>query len=155
MQKAKPGDLVTVIYDGILENGEIFESSQDTGPLQFRIGTASVMAGFEEAVVGMGINESKEIRLQPEEAYGLPRQDLIHTLARSSWDKNMDIKPGVVVGMTMEKDGKQHQVPAMVTAVSGDMVTIDFNHPLAGKPVVYKITLQHIEPHQLDRSGQN
>ncbi|MEW6291383.1 MAG: peptidylprolyl isomerase [Thermodesulfobacteriota bacterium] len=155
MQKAKPGDLVTVIYDGILENGEIFESSQDTGPLKFRLGTASVMPGFEEAVVGMGINESKEIRLQPEEAYGLPRQDLIHTVSRSSWDADADIKPGVVVGMSMEKDGKQHQVPAMVTAVSGDMVTIDFNHPLAGKQVVYKITLQHIEPHQLDRSGQN
>lgn len=155
MQKAKPGDLVTVIYDGILENGEIFESSQDTGPLKFRLGTASVMPGFEEAVVGMGINESKEIRLQPEEAYGLPRQELIHTVSRSSWDADADIKPGVVVGMSMEKDGKQHQVPAMVTAVSGDMVTIDFNHPLAGKQVVYKITLQHIEPHQLDRSGQN
>lgn len=155
MQKAKPGDLVTVIYDGILENGEIFESSQDTGPLKFRLGTASVMPGFEEAVVGMGINESKEIRLQPEEAYGLPRQELIHTVSRSSWDADADIKPGVVVGMSMEKDGKQHQVPAMVTTVSGDMVTIDFNHPLAGKQVVYKITLQHIEPHQLDRSGQN
>jgi FKBP-type peptidyl-prolyl cis-trans isomerase 2 len=146
MLKAKPGDLVTVIYEGILENGEIFESSQDTGPLQFRIGTASVMLAFEMAVIGMGINESKEIRLKPEEAYGLPREDLIHTLSRSTWDKNADIKPGVVLGMTMEKDGEQHQVPAMVTAVSGDMVTIDFNHPLAGKQIFYKLTLQNIEP---------
>jgi FKBP-type peptidyl-prolyl cis-trans isomerase SlpA len=94
----------------------------------------------------MGINESKEIRLKPEEAYGLPREDLIHTLSRSTWDKNADIKPGVVLGMTMEKDGEQHQVPAMVTAVSGDMVTIDFNHPLAGKQIFYKLTLQNIEP---------
>lgn len=146
MLKAKPGDLVTVIYEGILENGEIFESSQDTGPLQFRIGTASVMLAFEMAVIGMEINESKEIRLKPEEAYGLPREDLIHTLSRSTWDKNADIKPGVVLGMTMEKDGEQHQVPAMVTAVSGDMVTIDFNHPLAGKQIFYKLTLQNIEP---------
>ncbi|MBU4260587.1 MAG: FKBP-type peptidyl-prolyl cis-trans isomerase [Proteobacteria bacterium] len=146
MLKAKPGDLVTVIYEGILENGEIFESSQDTGPLQFRIGTASVMIAFEMAVIGMGINESKEIHLKPEEAYGLPREDLIHTLGRSTWNKNADIKPGVVLGMTMEKDGEQHQVPAMVTAVSDDKVTIDFNHPLAGKQILYKITLQNIEP---------
>jgi FKBP-type peptidyl-prolyl cis-trans isomerase 2 len=155
MLKAKPGDLVTVIYEGIIENGEIFESSQDTGPLQFRIGTGSVMAGFEEAVIGMGINESKEIRLQPEEAYGLPKEELIHTIGRSTWDENADIKPGVVLGMTMEKDGKQHQVPAMVTAVAGDMVTIDYNHPLAGKQVIYKITVQNIETHQTLRSAQN
>jgi len=145
MSKAKPGDLVTVIYDGILENGEIFESSQDNGPLQFRIGTGSVMVAFEKAVIGMGINEIKEIRLQPEEAYGLPREELIHTVDRSTWDKNADIKPGVVLGMTLEKDGEQHQVPAMVTAVSGDKVTIDFNHPLAGKQVIYKISVQNIE----------
>jgi FKBP-type peptidyl-prolyl cis-trans isomerase 2 len=155
MLKAKPGDLVTVIYEGIIENGEIFESSEDTGPLQFRIGTGSVMAGFEEAVIGMGINESKEIRLQPEEAYGLPKEELIHTIGRSTWDENADIKPGVVLGMTMEKDGKQHQVPAMVTAVAGDMVTIDYNHPLAGKQVIYKITVQNIETHQTLRSAQN
>lgn len=145
MSKAKPGDLITVIYDGILENGEIFESSQDNGPLQFRIGTGSVMVAFEKAVIGMGINEIKEIRLQPEEAYGLPREELIHTVDRSTWDKNADIKPGVVLGMTLEKDGEQHQVPAMVTAVSGDKVTIDFNHPLAGKQVIYKISVQNIE----------
>jgi len=145
MLTAKPGDLVTVIYEGILEDGEIFESSQDNGPLQFRIGTGSVMVAFEKAVIGMGINESKEISLPPEEAYGLPKEELIHTLNRSTWDKNADIKPGVVLGMTVEKDGEQHQVPAMVTAVAGDKVTIDFNHPLAGKNVLYKITMQNIE----------
>ena len=155
MLKAKPGDLVTVIYEGIIENGEIFESSQDTGPLQFRIGTGSVMAGFEKALIGMEINESKEIHLQSEEAYGLPREELIHTIGRSTWDENADIKPGVVLGMTMEKDGEKHQVPAMVTAVSGDMVTIDFNHPLAGKQVIYKVTVQNIEPPEPLRSAQN
>jgi len=155
MLKAKPGDLVTVIYEGILENGEIFESSQDTGPLQFRIGTGSVMIAFEKAVLGMEINESREIRLQPEEAYGLPKEELIHTLSRSIWDEKADIKPGVVLGMTMEKDGEQHQVPAMVTEVSGDKVTVDFNHPLAGKQILYKITLQNLEPLQAASSSRH
>ncbi|RJX33649.1 MAG: peptidylprolyl isomerase [Desulfurivibrio sp.] len=155
MLKAKPGDLVTVTYDGMLENGEIFESSKDTGPLQFRIGTGSVMIAFEKAVIGMAAGESREIRLQPEEAYGLPKEELIHTVDRSSWEKKADIRPGVVVGMTMEKDGEQHQLPATVTAVAGDQVTIDFNHPLAGKLVIYKITVHNIEPLQATSTAQN
>ena len=113
------------------------------------------MIAFEKAVLGMEINESREIRLQPEEAYGLPKEELIHTLSRSIWDEKADIKPGVVLGMTMEKDGEQHQVPAMVTEVSGDKVTVDFNHPLAGKQILYKITLQNLEPLQAASSSQH
>ncbi|MBI5556051.1 MAG: peptidylprolyl isomerase [Deltaproteobacteria bacterium] len=146
MKTAKPGDTVTVVYDGILENGDLFESSQDTGPLEFQIGAGNVFAAFEEAVIGMEVNESKEILIQPEEAYGLRQEELVHTVPRSSWPENADVQPGVVVGMTMEKEGRQHQVPAMVTAVSGDMVTIDFNHPLAGNKVIYRITLRKIIP---------
>ncbi|MBU0908630.1 MAG: hypothetical protein KJ717_03615, partial [Proteobacteria bacterium] len=86
---------------------------------------------------------------------GLSKEELIHTVSLASWDKKADIKPGVVVGMTMEKDGEQHQVPAMVTEVSGDKVTIDFNHPLAGKQILYKLTVQNIEPLQAAASALN
>ncbi|MCB2182024.1 MAG: peptidylprolyl isomerase [Desulfobulbaceae bacterium] len=144
MQTAKPGDTVTVIYDGILENGEIFESSKDTGPLDFQIGKSSVMPGFEQAIIGMKAGETKKIMVEPKEAYGLRQDELVHTLSRSSWDASTEIKPGVVVGMTMEHEGEQHQVPALITEIDGDEVTVDFNHPLAGKKIIYQITLQAI-----------
>jgi FKBP-type peptidyl-prolyl cis-trans isomerase 2 len=146
MQTAQPGDLVTVIYEGMIENGEIFESYKDSGPLAFRIGTGSVLPGFEEAVVGMAINESRELVLPPERAYGRHDGNLLHTVSRSCWEAGADIRPGVVVAMTMEKDGENHRVPATVIETAGDTVTVDFNHPLAGKTVIYRITLQNIEP---------
>jgi peptidylprolyl isomerase len=156
MQTAQLGDLVTVIYEGIVENGEIFESSEDTGPLAFRIGSGNVLPGFEEAVIGMGINETREIVLPPEQAeqaYGRHDKNLLHTVSRSSWDAGVDIRPGVIVGMTMEKEGTRHQVPATITEVAGDKVTVDFNHPLAGKTIRYRITLRKIETPEPLRSA--
>ncbi|MBC8318010.1 MAG: peptidylprolyl isomerase [Desulfobulbaceae bacterium] len=145
MKTAQLNDFVTVIYEGFLENGEIFESSSDTGPLDFQIGYASVMRCFEEGVIGMKVDETKEIQLGPKDAYGERQEDLVHTLNRSSWNKDADIKPGITVAMNMEKDGETHQIPATVTDVQGDMVTVDYNHPLAGQKIIFKITLKKIE----------
>jgi len=144
MKTAQQGDFVTVIYEGSLENGEIFESSSDTGPLHFQIGSGSVMPCFEEGVIGMKIEETKEINLAPMDAYGERQEELVQTINRSSLGKKMDIQPGIVIGMNIEKDGQPHQIPAMVTGVQGDMVTIDYNHPLAGKKIIFTITLQEI-----------
>jgi peptidylprolyl isomerase len=145
MKTAQQGDFVTLIYEGSLEDGEIFESSSDTGPLNFQIGSGTVMPCFEEGVIGMKIEETKEINLAPKDGYGERQEELVQSINRSSLGKNADIKPGIVVGMDMEKDGQTHQIPAMVTDVQGDMVTIDYNHPLAGKKIIFKITLQEIK----------
>lgn len=145
MKTAQQDDFVIVIYEGFLEDGKIFESSSDTGPLNFQIGTGAVMPCFEEGVIGMKINETKELHLDPKDAYGERQEELVQSINRSSLGKNVDIKPGLVVGMNMEKDGQTHQVPAMVTDVQGDMVTIDYNHPLAGKKIIFKISLQEIK----------
>lgn len=144
MEAAKQGDLVTVLYEGMLEDGEVFESSNESGPFEFRLGLGTAMPGFEQAITGMKAGEIKKIMMNPENAYGEYKKELSHTVKRSSWDKDTVIKQGVVVGMTMEHDGQEQQVPAMVTAISGDEVTIDFNHPLAGKKVIYVITLEKI-----------
>ncbi len=145
MQNVKTGNVVTVTYEGFLANGEAFDSSEDSGPMKFQIGVNSVMPGFEKEVLGMTIGESKEINLIPEEAYGPRKEELVHTVPRSMWKKEQEIKPGLVMGLTIEKDGEKHQVPALVTQVENDQVTVDFNHPLAGQQLIYKITLDSIE----------
>lgn len=144
METVKPGDKVSVIYEGYLENNEQFESSADTGPLDFIVGTASVMACFEQAVLGMAINETKTIAVEPENAYGPHQPELVHQLPRSTWPAEAEIKKGLVVGMTIEKEGKEHQVPATITDITDETVTIDYNHPLAGQKVIYQITMQSI-----------
>ncbi len=144
MNAAKNGDLVTVIYEGMLEDGQVFESSNESGPFEFKIGEETVMPGFEQAVTGMTPGQTKKILMNPENAYGVYQKELVQSIKRSSLGKDADIKPGLVLGMTMEQDGQEHKIPATVIEVSGDDVTIDYNHPLAGKKVVYLITLDKV-----------
>lgn len=145
MQKVKDKDSVIVVYEGLLENGEIFESSADTGPLNFTLGENSVMPFFEEAVLGMAIDETKNISVPPKSAFGERIEDLVQNIDRNIF-KDKEISIGMTIGLDMEKDGKTHKIPATVTALNEDTVTVDFNHPLAGQTIIYKITLKEIQP---------
>ena len=145
MKHAKPGNLVSVLYDGYQDNNEVFESSQETGPLEFTIGAGQVMAAFEINVLGMTEGESKTFELQPEAGHGPHNPDLVHTIAKKGLKNLETIKPGIVMGMDIEKEGQTHKVPAMVTTVDKESITVDFNHPLAGKVLTYKVTMQSIK----------
>ena len=144
MQAAQFGDQITVVYEGKLESGEVFESSSDTGPVSFVIGDGSVMPAFEAAVVGMKPGETKIIKIKPENAYGPRSPELVHTVSRASVNPDCELTAGMVVALNMEVDGRMQKVPATITVLEGDKVTVDFNHPLAGQELLYKITLQSI-----------
>ncbi len=146
MQRVKMNDNVTVIYEGTLKNGEIFESSADTGPLSFQVGRNEVLAAFEEGILNLAEGETKTITVPPEEAYGEKKPELIQNLGRDLFGSNMELKPGMVLGVMVKKDDQEHQVPTMVVEVEGDRVTVDFNHPLAGETLNYKVTVQSIDP---------
>lgn len=152
MQRVSENDAVTIIYDGLLSTGEKFDSSHDTGPLQFQIGAGSVLPAFEQAVLGMAAKESKSITVAAKDAYGLKNEDLIMTLSRHGF-AGQPIAPGIILGMDMEHDGQQHKVPATVLAVSEETVTIDFNHPLAGQDITYQITLLSIDTSTTEGGG--
>lgn len=141
MEKVEHGDYVTVAYKGLLKTNEVFESTDNTGPLEFQIGTNSVLPGFEKALLGMTVNEDKTIHLPADEAYGPIRQELIHTVNRKVFGDKVTPKPGIVLGLTIERNGQKQKVPAMVKEIVEDEVIIDFNHPLAGQDLIYKITV--------------
>ncbi|MDA3970241.1 MAG: peptidylprolyl isomerase [Desulfobulbaceae bacterium] len=146
MEVSKLGDCITVDYEGLLENGEVFESTQQTGVLEFTLGTASVIMGFEEGMIGVAIGETKDIILKPEEGYGERQEDLIQELDRSVFgDKSNKLQKGMILHLNMPKDGKDQQIPATVTELSAETVTVDYNHPLAGHTLTYKVTLKSIK----------
>jgi len=144
MQNAKKDDYVTVEYEGMLESGEVFESSTDNGPLSFVIGQNSVFPSFEAAVVGMAPGETGSALVGSGEAYGPRREELLQTINRNALGEKVDPQPGIVISMDMEQDGQTHQVPAMIVEVNDGNITIDYNHPLAGHDLHYKITLLSI-----------
>jgi FKBP-type peptidyl-prolyl cis-trans isomerase 2 len=144
MQRVSQNDSVTIVYDGLLPNGEQFDSSQDTGPLQFQLGTGAVLPAFEQAVLGMAPQETKSITVAAKDAYGLKNEELVIALSRQGF-AGQTIAPGMILGMNMERDGQQHKVPATVLSVDAETMTVDFNHPLAGQDITYRITLLSID----------
>lgn len=145
MKKAANGDHVVIEYEGLLHNGEIVESSADSGPFEYEVGSGLMPSGFDNALLGMAAGEKKAVTLQPDEAFGTRDDKLLHTVNKNVFGENILPQPGMVLGMTVEKEGQKQKIPALVAAVDGEDVTIDFNHPLAGKAIIYKITLKEIK----------
>jgi len=145
MKKVKLGDHVTIEYEGLLEDGETVENSADTGPFELEVGGGAMPPGFENALIDMNEGEEKTVVLQPDEAFGDKDEKLLHKVDKNVFGENITPKTGMVLGMTVDKDGQKQKIPALITAVNGDEVTIDFNHPLAGKAITYKFIVKTIK----------
>ena len=141
MSNAKDGDTVTVHYTGTLEDGTVFDSSKDRDPLQFTIGKGQLIKGFENAVLGMSIGETKTVRIPSNEAYGPRRDELILKFNRTDFPTNIEPKEGLVLNLR-SPDGRT--MMAEITEVSVDSVTLDANHPLAERDLTFKIDLVEV-----------
>lgn len=141
MVRAKNGDTVRVHYTGKLEDGSVFDTSARREPLQFTLGERSLIRGFEQAVVGMAVGESKTVEIAPDQAYGPRREDLVVEVERDVLPP--DVEPAV--GQRLEYSRPNGTpIPLTVTNVSESTVTLDSNHPLAGKGLTFDLELVEI-----------
>jgi peptidylprolyl isomerase len=141
MPKAKKGDNVKVHYTGKLKDGTIFDSSKGREPLAFQVGAGQMIKGFDAAVDGMEMGDTKVAEIPAAEAYGEARQDLIFDVPKTNLPP--DLKPEVGQQLAMTQPNGQ-QVPVTVAKVEEDKVVIDANHQLAGKDLVFEIELVEI-----------
>jgi peptidylprolyl isomerase len=138
----KTGNKVKVEYVGKLDDGSVFDSSEDHGkPLEFEVGSGHVIKGFDDAVLGMNEGDEKEFTIQPAEAYGQHDPTLVQKVPREIFPQEADLTAGLLFEAGLPTGEK---VPAMITAVDEGMVTVDLNHPLAGKTLNFKIKLKEI-----------
>ncbi|WP_292365394.1 MULTISPECIES: FKBP-type peptidyl-prolyl cis-trans isomerase [unclassified Methanoculleus] len=141
MAQAKEGDTVKVHYTGKLEDGTVFDTSEERSPLEFTIGSGQIISGFEQAVVGMEPSEAKTATIPPEEAYGPHREDMTLTVDRGQFPEDIKPEPGQQL-QVQQPDGRAAIVT--VSDVSESTVTLDANHPLAGRPLTFEIRLVDI-----------
>lgn len=141
MKQAKYGDTVKVHYTGKLEDGTVFDSTKDRDPVQFTIGSGQVIPGFEQAVIGMNLDESKTVTIPMDKAYGAHREDMVLVVARNRFPRNMRLEAGQELQILLD-DGQSMFV--LVTEVTESSVTLDANHPLAGKDLTFDIHLVEI-----------
>ena len=133
--KAQDGSRVKVRYRGTLADGSEFDSNLDGEPLEVRLGDGQVIDGFEEALRGMEAGEEKTFTLPPEKAYGARDDALVMTTSKDKLPAD-GVFEGVGVRIRLQ-DGRV--ADGTVTAIAEDAVTLDFNHPLAGKALTFAI----------------
>ncbi|NNL46806.1 MAG: peptidylprolyl isomerase [Chromatiales bacterium] len=141
MTQAKSGDTVRIHYTGTLDDGTQFDSSDGRDPLEFALGGGQVIPGFDSAVDGMTVGESKSVTIPPEQAYGERHEQLVQQVPKSALPD--DMKPEV--GMQLQSQSPDGQVMNLVvTEVEEATITVDANHPLAGQALTFAIELVEI-----------
>ncbi|MEX0646408.1 MAG: peptidylprolyl isomerase [Balneolaceae bacterium] len=141
MPKVKDGDTVKVHYTGTLEDGAVFDTSEEREPLEFTLGQGQLIPGFEKAVIGMDEGESTTVEIPSEEAYGETREDLVITVPKDQLPE--DVEPQI--GMQLQVNQPDGQpIPVRITEVGDAELTLDANHPLAGKDLKFKIELVEV-----------
>ncbi len=141
MSQVKEGDTVRVHYIGRLEDGSEFDSSTDREPLEITIGESDVIAGFEHAVIGMTVGERKTITVPPDQGYGPRRDEMVQEIDRSTIPEGLELK----LGAALEASGEETMLTLTVVKIGEKTVTLDANHPLAGKDLTYEIELVAID----------
>jgi len=140
MHHAKDGDIVKVHYIGKFSDGTIFDSSADSEPLEFTLGQGEIIQGFEDAVIGMNPGDTKRFNVTPEKGYGPRRQEMVLQVHREKLPPGLDPS----VGQQLQVHQADAVFPVTITDVSEAIVTLDGNHPLAGKELVFEIELVDI-----------
>ncbi len=138
MSLAKNGDTVKVHYTGKLADGVEFDSSIGGEPLEFDLGAGQVIEGFESAIVGMKEGEKKTVTIPVDKAYGEINEDYILTASRDKLPP--DLEPFVGLQLLMPVPNSE-PVPVTVTEFDDNEITLDANHPLAGKELIFDLEL--------------
>nr|WP_321401616.1 peptidylprolyl isomerase [uncultured Desulfobacter sp.] len=134
----KSGDTIAVDYTGKLESGDVFDSSEGREPLTFTVDTGMLIKGFDQAVIGMKKGESKTVTIPPEMGYGPRDENAMVDIPRAQFPPEMDLKEGLQLQL---QNPAGQPVPARVAKVGETNVTMDVNHFLAGKTLVFDITI--------------
>jgi peptidylprolyl isomerase len=141
MAQAKNGDTVTIHYTGKLEDGTVFDSSVNRDPLQFTLGEGLLIPGFEQAVLGMTPGELKTAEVSADQAYGPHREEMVMEIDRREFPPHFQPEVGQQLQIP-QSDGRM--IRLIVTEFSEQKVTLDANHPLAGRDLTFEISLLEI-----------
>ncbi len=136
--QAKKGDAVQVHYTGKLEDGSVFDTSANREPLGFTLGDGNMIKGFDTAVDGMELGEKVTVTIPAAEAYGERRDDMIIDVPIEQVPA--DIKPEIGMQLTLQ-GGNGQPMPVIVTDLDDKKITLDANHQLAGKDLIFDIEL--------------
>ncbi|MEB0042459.1 MULTISPECIES: peptidylprolyl isomerase [unclassified Pseudomonas] len=132
---------VTLHFALRLENGDTVDSTFEKAPATFKVGDGSLLPGFELAIFGFKAGDKRTVEVLPENAFGQPNPQNVQVIARSQFE-GMDLSDGLLV---IFNDAANTELPGIVKAFDDAQVTIDFNHPLAGKTLSFEVEIFEVK----------
>jgi FKBP-type peptidyl-prolyl cis-trans isomerase 2 len=141
MQQVKAGDTVKVHYHGRLTDGSTFDSSEGREPLEFKVGSGSVIKGFDDGVTGMTVGDKKTLHIPADDAYGQKDETRLVEFPKANFPPDLQPEVGMQLSMT---NGAGQVIPVVIQEVGEDNVMLDANHPLAGQDLIFDIELVDI-----------
>lgn len=143
------GKYIQIQYTGTFDNGEVFDTNVNLDPLEFLVGSGNIISGIEKGVMGMNINDEKDLIIKPEDGYGDYNDAFVLNVPLHEMQSNFNPEPGMIISIQMD-DG--NLAPARITDVTNDSATLDLNHPLAGKILHFSIKILAVnEEPQMDQ----
>lgn len=137
------GTIVTLHFSLTLSDGEVIDSTFNEEPATFTVGDGNLLAGFEELVMGLSAGAKEVFTIAPEKGFGQHNPSNVQVIARDQFAEDIQLESGLVLSFA---DAQNTELPGVVTAFDEDNVTVDFNHPLAGKDILFEVDIITVEP---------
>ncbi len=141
-QRIGSNSQVTLHFAIKLDSGEVVDSTFDKTPPRFKVGDGSLLPGFERALFGLKAGDKRALRIEPEQGFGQPNPHNVQLMPRSNFE-NMELSEGLLI---IFSDAANAELPGVVKAFNSSEVTIDFNHPLAGKSLTFDVEIIDVQP---------
>lgn len=141
-----PGTKITLHFALQLDNGDMVDSNFERDPATFTVGDGNLLPGFEKALFGMLEGEHKTVVIKPEDGFGQRNPNNIQEIARSQFSADLELSEGLMLSFA---DAQKTELPGVVQRFDDDVVVVDFNHPLAGRDILFEVAILKIEPVQV------
>lgn len=133
-----PGKRIRMHFAVLLLDGSVVDSNFDADPVEFSFGDGNLLPGFEQSLVGLVPGDKRSILLTADQAFGPRNDDNVQRLRRTLFARDMVLEPGLVVAFA---DNSKTEIPGVVMSADDELVVVDFNHPLAGKDLTFKVEI--------------
>lgn len=144
--KIEVGTVVTLHFSLSLADGEIIDSNFDGKPATFTVGDGNLLKGFESAILGLSEGDKEEFVIKPESGFGAHNPNNIQLIPRDQFDSGLELSKGLMLSFA---DAQKTELPGVVVDFDDTEVSIDFNHPLAGRDIIFNVAILNINPVQV------
>lgn len=141
-----PGTTVTLHFALRLPGGEVIDSNFERDPATFTVGDGNLLLGFEKAIYGLQEGDKKTLVIKPEDSFGQRNPNNVQEIPRAQFGADIELSEGLMLSFA---DAQKTELPGVVSRFDDEVVVVDFNHPLAGREILFEVAILQIEPAQV------